>query len=618
MITFQNVTLRRGKKLLLEQAAAAIFTQQKVGLIGINGCGKSSLFSLILQKILPDGGDIYVQSNIRIAYLAQEVPSTEISALQYVMNGDPEVTALIQQLKKAEADHDGDLVTALHNRIYEVNGYTLEPRAAKLLVGLGFSLDQQQQAVNAFSSGWRMRLNLAQVLMSRAELLLLDEPTNYLDLDAIVWLERWLQSYEGTLLLISHDRDFLDNVVQKIIYISNCKLATYSGNYSSFERQRAARLAGERSLFEKQQLKIEHLNQYINRFRAKASKARQAQSRIKMLEKMEKVSITQSNSPFSFKFYQPQSCSAPLIQINQAEVSYGKHTILGAINFSLNPQAAIGILGINGAGKSTFMKTLAGILQASSGEVIFNQGLKIGYFAQHQLDQLEVQASPLEHILKLDPQVGDQQIRSFLGGFGFQGEMVFQPIKDFSGGEKARLVLSLLIWQKPNLLLLDEPTNHLDLEMRAALTYALQDYAGALVIVAHDRYLLKATVDEFYLVNDYQVTKFDGDLDDYQKWLVTTRKPQVTSYHTKKKEARHIEPPKNSKKPSKTGPKQLRLLKIEISKFHTEKEQLALTLSDQEIYQPENRLKLEHCLKKTATLDKQIKILEGNWLELQE
>ena len=622
MITLQSITLQRGSKLLFDQATAAIFAKQKVGLIGVNGCGKSSLFLLLLQKVSPDGGNLFIQSNIRIAYLAQEVPNTEISALQYVMNGDPELFDLMQQLKKAEENRDDHRVIELHNRLYEIGGYDLESRAAKLLVGLGFSLDEQQKAVNAFSGGWRMRLNLAQVLMSRADLLLLDEPTNYLDMDAIIWLERWLQSYPGTLLLISHDRDFLDNVVQKILYVSNRKLEMYSGNYSDFEKQRAEQLAQEQSLYNKQQAKIEHLNKYIDRFRAKASKARQAQSRIKMLEKMERVSITQVDSPFSFKFAKPKSCGAPLINIDKADISYGEHKILSEISFSLDPQDSIGILGINGAGKSTFMKTLAGILTASAGNISFNKNLKIGYFAQHQIDQLDMQASPVAHILEIDPNVREQQIRTFLGGFGFQGDMAFHPITDFSGGEKARLVLALLIWQKPNLLLLDEPTNHLDLEMREALAYALQDYTGALVLVAHDRYLLKATVNEFYLVNDQKVVKFNGDLDDYQRWLLDTRKQQFVGLGSDSqkeviKDVIVAATYQDNSKQIKARAKQMSLLEKEIGKLQAEKEQIATKLAEQEIYQSENRTELEKCLKKSAMLEEKIKTLENEWFNLQ-
>lgn len=613
MITLQSITLQRGAKVLFEQASATIFANQKVGIVGVNGCGKSSLFALLLQKIFPDGGDFYVQSNIRIAHLAQEVSNAEISAVQYVMNGDPELSVLMKQLKQAEANQDYHRLVALHNSLYETGGYALEAEASKLLVGLGFKLDEQQRSVRSFSGGWQMRLNLAKVLMSRADLLLLDEPTNYLDMDAIIWLERWLGNYSGTLLLISHDRDFLDNVVQKILYISNYKLAMYAGNYSSFEKQRADQLAQEQSLYNKQQVRVKHLNKYINRFRAKASKARQAQSRIKMLENMEQVSITQVNSPFSFKFAEPKSSFAPLIHMDHVDISYGTHKILQNINFSLNPQDAIGVLGINGVGKSTFMKLLAGILKASAGEVAFNKNLKIGYFAQHQVDQLDMQSSPLDHILQFSPEIREQEIRTFLGGFGFCGDMVFQPITDFSGGEKARLVLALLIWQKPNLLLLDEPTNHLDLEMREALAYALQDYAGALVLVAHDRYLLKAVVNEFYLAHEQRVEKFSGDLDDYQKWLLEARKQQFINFGAQKEIVSHS----NNRK-TKVHAKQMNLLEKELNKLHAEKEQIAVLLAEPKIYQPEHRLELEKNLKRSAILEGKLKILENNWFELQK
>ncbi len=620
MIILKDITLRRGSKLLFDHANAAIFARQKVGVVGLNGCGKSSLFSLLLNQTTPDGGDFEIQPNIKIAYLAQEVPNTDISALQYVMNGDQELSDLIKQLKIVEeSSHDGHLVTTLHNRLYELNGYDLEARAAKMLVGLGFKIEEQQQAVNAFSGGWRMRLNLAQVLMSRADLLLLDEPTNYLDLDAIVWLEEWLQNYAGTLLLISHDRDFLDNVIEKVIYIGNSKLEVYAGNYSGFERQRAEKLAQEQSLYKKQQAKVEHLNKYINRFRAKASKARQAQSRIKALENMELVSITQIDSPFSFEFQKTKPCSAPLLAMSEVDVSYGKSNVLSGVSFSLNPDDAVGVLGINGAGKSTFMKTLAGVLKVNAGNMFFNRDLKIGYFAQHQIDQLDMQASPMNIIQRVDPLVREQQVRTFLGSFGFCSDAVFRPITHFSGGEKARLVLALLIWQKPNLLLLDEPTNHLDLEMRAALTYALQEYTGALVLVAHDRYLLKAVVNEFYLVDDHKVAKFTGDLDDYQKWLSGARKRQL-EMAVEKKELVKTPAVITEKVSVKTGAKlntrRVGLLEAEIKKLHQEKEQIAVVLSGAEIYQQSQRKELEEYLKQSALLEKKIKEFEEEWLRL--
>jgi ATP-binding cassette, subfamily F, member 3 len=614
MIIFKSVTLQRGRKILFEQATASIFAKQKIGIVGINGCGKSSLFLLLLKKVLPDGGEVYLQSNIRIAYLAQEIFALEISALQYVMDGDLELAALNRKLKKAEENQNDHSIIELHNRLYELGGYDLESRAAKLLVGLGFALDEHKKLVKSFSGGWRMRLNLARVLMSRADLLLLDEPTNYLDMDAIVWLERWLQNYSGTLLLISHDRDFLDNVVQKTLHINNCKLEMYAGNYSEFERQRAERLTQEQNLYDKQQAKIEHLKKYINRFRAKASKARQAQSRVKMLEKMEQVSITQVGSPFHFEFAQPKTCGSPLIYINNVEVGYGVHKILANINFSLQAGEAIGILGLNGAGKSTFMKMLAGVLKPETGEISFHKNLKIGYFAQHYIDQLAMQASPLEHIFKLNPEVSEQQARTFLGGFGFQGDIAKQEIANFSGGEKARLVLALLIWQKPNLLLLDEPTNHLDLEMREALTYALQEYTGALILVAHDRYLLRATVDDFYLVNEKKITKFSGDLDDYQKWLLDTRKKQLANLEIAEKNIatknNYIAAPKinNNKK--------MQFIEKEINKLQFEQEKIILILAEQELYDLKNKKKLEKYLKTSHILAEKIKKLESEWLEL--
>lgn len=616
MITLKDVTLLRGGKILFAHATTSIFAKEKVGVVGLNGCGKSSLFALLRRELLPDGGDLDLPANLKIAYLAQETPNIDIAALPYVISGDRELSALTRQLKAAEKHHDGHLITILHNRLYELGGYNLEARAAKIMVGLGFKPTDEQKAVNTFSGGWRMRLNLAQVLMSRADLLLLDEPTNYLDLDAIVWLERWLQSYDGTLLLISHDRDFLDQVITKVISISNSHVEVCLGNYSNFEKQRAEKLVLEQNLYKKQQAKIEHLNKFINRFRAKATKARQAQSRLKALEKMELVSITRIDSPFAFQFCKTKSCSAPLLSLDQAAVAYGERLILEGVNFSLGPQDAIGLLGMNGAGKSTFMKTLAGVLKLVTGTIIFNRGVKIGYFAQHQIDQLDLQASPLLHILRLNPEAREHQIRTFLGGFGFSGDTVLQPITNFSGGEKARLVLALLIWQKPNLLLLDEPTNHLDLEMRAALTYALQDYSGALVLVAHDRYLLRAVVDEFYLVGDHRLTKFTGDLDDYEEWLVQASKNRLDEGSFKKTNSKVMITQK--RKSSKVNAQRIKLLEKELKVWHAEKERLASVLAKPEIYLPANRARLEECLKQGPLVEKKLKELEENWFKLQQ
>lgn len=611
MITLQEIKLQRGKKLLFDSASANIFAKQKVGLVGVNGCGKSTLFSLLLKKISPDSGSVFVQSNLKISYLAQEVPDTEASALQYVIDGDLELCNLIRGLKEAEKQNNSHRITELHNSLYDLGGYNAESRAAKILIGLGFGLSEHQKSVNSFSGGWKMRLNLAQVLMSRADLLLLDEPTNYLDMDAIVWLESWLQGYDGTLLLISHDRDFLDNVTQKILHVDNKKLKDYSGNYSNFERQRAEYLEQEQAIYEKHQRKVEHLNKYIDRFRAKASKARQAQSRIKMLEKMDKVSITHIDSPFTFRFYESKKCSIPFVSMDRVTVGYGKRKILDNIKFSINPGESIGILGVNGAGKSTFMKTLAGVLSIGDGNIFFNKDLKVGYFAQHQIDQLDMDSSPLEHIFGLDPTVQESKIRVFLGGFGFRDDMVFGSIGNFSGGEKARLVLAMLIWQKPNLLLLDEPTNHLDLDMRSALTYALQKYDGALVLVAHDRYLLKATVDKFYLVNDGDIVKFDGDLDDYQKWLLDERKRQGIACGLEKN---CIEKSKSKKKH--LDFKKIKSIERELEKLQIEKHKIAEILSESDIYRDKNKSELELHLKKSAAIELKIKDLEDKWLEM--
>lgn len=606
MITLDDISLQRGTKLLFEQVTLTIFAKQKIGLVGVNGSGKSSLFALLLNKIAPDAGNIYLQPKIRIAHLAQEAPNTAMPAIHYAMLGDKEVTELQQKIKTAEQQQNHILVAELHDRLYACGGYVLEAQAAKILNGLGFKKNEQLKPVNAFSGGWRMRLNLAQILLSRADLLLLDEPTNYLDLDAMVWLERWLKNYSGTLLLISHDREFLDNVVEKIMSVHNQTIDLYTGNYSSFEEQRAEQLAQEQSLHKKQQAKIEHLTKYVNRFRAKASKARQAQSRLKLLEKMEKVEITHVDSPFSFKFLKTAPCPAPLVNFMQVDFSYDKATVLQQINFSLDTQDRIGILGLNGAGKSTLMKLLAGKLTPTAGETLFNPNLKIGYFAQYQVEQLNLQESAAAHILKLDPKIPEQKIRTFLGGFGFSGDMAFGKIENFSGGEKARLVLAMLIWQKPNLLLLDEPTNHLDLEMREALAFALQDYTGALVLVAHDRHLLKAAVDEFYLVNDHQLTKFSGDLTDYQTWLLDLRKREDN-------EANHNM--QTIEKQATTNFKQTQKLEKKLNALYAEKEKIATLLANQATYQPDKRNDLENCLKQNADLEKKIRALETEWLQ---
>lgn len=616
MITLQSVTLQRGTKILLDQVSLSIFAKQKVGVIGLNGCGKSSLFSLLLQQLQPDAGQVSVQSHARIASLSQEMPNTTMPAIQYAIRGDTQLSYCLEQLKLAEINQDNDAIAQCHQQLYEMGGYAVEARAAKLLNGLGFTHEEHSKPVNEFSGGWRMRLNLVQLLMSRADLLLLDEPTNYLDLDAIIWLERWLQRYDGTLLLISHDREFLDNVVQQIVFLHHQKIELYSGNYSSFETQRAEKLAREKAQYQKQQAKVEHLMKFVNQFRAKASKAKQAQSRLKALERMDKITLTHMDSPFTFKFYEPSFCTSPLLSFDKVDFSYGDHAILTEVDFSLGAKDRVGILGHNGAGKSTFMKILAGILKPTKGDRYQNRSLKIGYFAQHQVDQLDMQASAFVHIHRLTPGATEQQIRGFLGGFNFKSDMIFGSIETFSGGEKARLVLAMLVWQKPNVLLLDEPTNHLDLEMKEALAYTLQEYDGALVLVSHDRYLLKATVDEFYLVHDRALSLFKGDLNDYERWLFDVKKE---SRHESSDPTNEHKPTTTSQlpqQPRKVDEKKIRQTEIKLDQLTSKKALCEEKLADASIYAEENKIQLESALSEMKRLQQEIEAAEHLWMTL--
>lgn len=506
MIIFSNLSLKRGQTELLENASATINPKQKVGLVGKNGCGKSSLFALLKKELTPEGGEVNYPANWRVSWVNQETPALDISAIDYVIQGDREYCHLQQELEQANERNDGNAIARIHGQLEMLDAWSIQSRAASLLHGLGFSQEEITQPVKAFSGGWRMRLNLAQALLCPSDLLLLDEPTNHLDLDAVIWLERWLVQYQGTLVLISHDRDFLDPIVTKILHIENQKLNEYTGDYSSFEVQRATKLAQQTAMYRQQQQKISHLQKYIDRFKAKATKAKQAQSRMKALERMELIAPAYVDNPFTFEFRPPQSLPNPLVMIEQASAGYGigesAVEILSKIKLNLVPGSRIGLLGKNGAGKSTLIKLLAGELTALSGTVQLAKGVQLGYFAQHQLDTLRADESALWHMQKLAPEQTEQQVRDYLGSFAFHGDKVNQTVKSFSGGEKARLVLALIVWQRPNLLLLDEPTNHLDLDMRQALTEALVDYEGSLVVVSHDRHLLRNTVEEFYLVHD--------------------------------------------------------------------------------------------------------------------
>jgi len=632
MIVFNNLSLKRAQTELLENANATINPKQKVGLVGKNGCGKSSLFALLKKQLQPESGEVTYPSNWALSWVNQETPALEISALDYVIQGDREYCRLQAELAQANKRNDGNAIARIHDRLDTINAWTIQSRAETLLHGLGFTQAETAQAVKSFSGGWRMRVNLAQALLCPSDLLLLDEPTNHLDLDAVIWLERWLINYQGTLVLISHDRDFLDPIVNKILHIEHQKLNEYTGDYSSFETQRATKLAQQAAMYRQQQQKIAHLQSYIDRFKAKATKAKQAQSRVKALERMELIAPAYADNPFTFAFRPPASLPNPLMMLEQASAGYGTKEsaveILSKIKLNLVPGSRIGLLGKNGAGKSTLIKLLAGELTALSGKVQLAKGVQLGYFAQHQLDTLRAEESALWHMQKLAPEQTEQQVRDYLGSFAFHGDKVNQPVKSFSGGEKARLVLALIVWQRPNLLLLDEPTNHLDLDMRQALTEALVDYEGSLVVVSHDRHLLRNTVEEFYLVHDKQVEEFKGDLDDYQKWLTEQNSQSTTKSAEEKADTENANSSQNRKEQKRreaelrqqTAPLRKKILQLE-EKMNNVSKQLAEienSLADSELYNAENKEKLTALLAQQVDAKKTLEKLEVDWLEAQE
>lgn len=629
MIIFSSIQIRRGVNLLLDKATAKINPGQKVGLVGKNGSGKSTLFSLIKGEISTDAGEVSIPSQWQLSWVDQETPALDISAIDYVIDGDREYRSLEKQLAIANEKNDGNEIALLHSKLEDIDGWSIQARAATLLDGLGFSQEQIYLPVKSFSGGWRMRLNLAQALMCRSDLLLLDEPTNHLDLDAVMWLEKWLKNYNGTLILISHDRDFLDPLVNKIIHIEQQKLFEYTGNYSSFENQRTVKLAQQQSLYENQQHKIAHLQSYIDRFRVKATKAKQAQSRLKMLERMEKIAPAHVDNPFQFSFRPAEALPSPLITMENVVAGYGDKIVLNNIKLNLVPGSRIGLLGRNGAGKSTLIKVLAGELQPKSGHILLAKDVQLGYFAQHQLEYLRADESPLWHLSQIaDPKHTEQELRNYLGGFDFRGDKVKEAVKTFSGGEKARLVLALIVWQRPNLLLLDEPTNHLDLDMRQALTEALIDFEGAIVVVSHDRHLLRSTTDEFYLVHDQLVEPFNGDLEDYQKWLNNDQKDN------KKPETEIITPPienlsaqdkKELKRKEAEFRAQMQPLKKALQQTENRIEQLRSSLDaveqqlvDPQLYDSQNKTKLTDLLLKQNQLKIDLDTQEKDWLDIQE
>ncbi|AZZ78983.1 MULTISPECIES: ATP-binding cassette domain-containing protein [unclassified Pseudomonas] len=623
MIRLQNLTLQRGPQRLLEDAELTLHAGHKAGLIGANGAGKSSLFALIRGELHPDSGDCYLPADWRIAHMRQEIETLERLAVDYVLDGDLRLREVQRDLAAAEAAHDGAAQARLHAELDSADGYTADARARKLLAGLGFTNEQMDRQVGDFSGGWRMRLNLAQALMCPSDLLLLDEPTNHLDLDAIIWLEEWLKSYPGTLLLISHDRDFLDEVVDHVAHVDQRKITLYRGGYTAFERARAERLAQQQQAYEKQQAQRAHMESYIARFKAQATKARQAQSRIKALERMEELSAAHVDSPFDFVFRESTKISSPLIDLSDARLGYGDKTILEKVKLQLTPGARIGLLGPNGAGKSTLIKNLAGELSPLGGRLTRGENTVVGYFAQHQLDSLDSKASPLLHLQRLAPTEREQTLRDFLGGFDFRGARIDEPVLNFSGGEKARLALALIAWERPNLLLLDEPTNHLDLEMRLALTMALQEFSGAVLVVSHDRHLLKSTTDNFYLVADGKVEEFDGDLEDYARWLVEYRQRNAPVSNTP------VNPDKTDKKAQRQAAAALRQqlaphkreadkLEAELGKLHEKLAKVDASLGDSDIYEPARKNELRDLLAEQAKLKVREGELEEAWMEALE
>lgn len=627
MITFSEIQLLRGGKPLLEQASATIHPGDKVGLVGKNGCGKSTLFALLKDELTIDAGSFSKPAHWELAWVAQETPALDRTALEYVIDGDREYRELERQLMDAEAADNGTKVADLHGKIEMVGGYSIRARASELLDGLGFTQEQMSWSLTQFSGGWRMRLNLAQALICRSDLLLLDEPTNHLDLDAVMWLERWLQSYPGTLILISHDRDFLDPIVNRIVHIENQTLNEYTGNYSSFETQRAQKMLQQQAIYQKQQKQMAHMQSYIDRFRYKASKARQAQSRIKALERMEKVLPAQFDNPFSFEFREPAALPNPILMMDQVAAGYGDNLILEKIRLNLVPGSRIGLLGRNGAGKSTLIKLLSGELKPQAGDCTYSQGVKIGYFAQHQLETLHPEETPLQHMMQIAPDKNELELRNYLGSFGFHGEKALEKVAPFSGGEKARLVLALIVWQKPNLLLLDEPTNHLDLDMRQALTLALQSYEGAMVIVSHDRYLLRATTDDLYLVHDHQVGPFDGDLNDYYKWLTDQQKaerketqPTNTANNANSAAAKKEQKRREADFRKLTAPirKKLTQLEEKLDKLNHVVSEMEAQLSDTSLYEAQNKATLTEVLAKQAAAKSELEQVELEWMAEQE
>jgi len=620
MLNFSDISIRRGRRVLFEKATFNLYRGEKIGITGENGSGKSTLLALVRGEVMPETGRFDMPGNLAVAHVAQELSVSDDPAIDFVLDGDAELRAIEQQIAAAEAADDGHRLAELYGHYDAIGGYHARSRAATLLHGLGFTTSDEERPVRDFSGGWRVRLNVARALMSRSDLLLLDEPTNHLDLDAVLWLEQWLQDYRGTLLLIAHDRDFLDQICNRIVNIEHGKVDVYRGNYADFEEARAARLAQDQALYVRQQREVKHIESFITRFRAKASKARQAQSRIKALERMQRIAPAHVDSEFTFSFLEPYKLPRPLLTIEDQAAGYGDVALVENVSFTISPGARIALLGHNGAGKSTVIKLLAGELPALSGERVEAKDLRIGYFAQHQLEQLKERESPLQHLRSMGGPAAvkatEQELRDFLGTFGFRGDRVFEAIGPFSGGEKARLVLALLSYLRPNLLLLDEPTNNLDLEMRQALARALQDYPGAVLMVSHDRHLLRTVIDEFYIVANGCARPFDGDLDDYARWAASNPRDAIEKAAELKAARKQADAAQRNRTSALKS--ELARLDRQLVKIQQQQQGIELQLSSADIYDAANKSRLRELLEQQTKLKHELDQAETDWLEVTE
>ena len=620
MIILRHFSLRRGSKILLEPADLTIQPGQRLALTGANGCGKSSLFAMLLGELEADTGTIEGLDAMRTACMAQEVEASEELALEYLIGGDQAVAKLRQNIKRAEADEDFAEAGRLHAQLDELGGYDIERRAELMLLGLGFAQGDSARRVRDFSGGWRIRLNLGRALMTPSDLLLLDEPTNHLDLDATLWLQKWLQAYPGTLILISHDREFIDACCQQVLHIEHKTIKAYKGNYSAFETQRAEHLAQQQAGYEKQQRRIAEIDAFVRRFRYKATKARQAQSRLKELERMQKIAPAHIDSPFSFRFPEPEKASDPMLQLRHARLGYGDTTVLDKVELQLRPGSRIGLLGRNGAGKSTLLKTLTGDIPVLDGERVVGDHCRIGYFDQHQLESLDLDASAAVHLQRLRPEAREQDILNYLGGFNFRGDNATECIAPFSGGEKARLALAITAWQRPALLVMDEPTNHLDMEMRLALTLALQEFSGAVILVTHDRHLLRNTVDELLLVHDGSVDEYQEDVKAYEQWVLSQsgsdNKPTARVAESSRKEQRQAAAQRREQlRPLR---KSINSAESRIERHNARLAELENALLDTSLYEAARKADLDSLLKEQGQLRGEVGELEEQWLALQD